>query len=216
MVRKTGKRQGAWNIGTCRHEMLKAENRSKHPRLESTAVALCLAVILVSLFAPLLTSPRRFPSVPETQARPTHSQGSDSNLLYQDLVAQSGVFRKTGQVPYLDIAGDTGRSRATTPTLFTHPVFFFVSPLLGNVFPLEVAATLFLLVHLFVGALAVYFLARRLSVDGVSATFGAAIFVVSGRLVDSATTPSEVGLVQCAALTPAVLVLMLRMLEVVL
>ncbi len=175
------------------------------------AVALPAPVIggvLVVLFAGLLEQPEHLPGAPPAHRRDAAPDGSFHGP-YVDALFQWQVLERSGAMPLLDTDADGGNLASRAPALAMHPLLF----VLARALPFGLAITLLLLVKIWAGAVATFFLARRLGADAIPATVGAVVFALAGGLIDCSTTPADLGLAQSAALFPLLLLLLIRVLE---
>lgn len=161
---------------------------------------LAIGLALGALFEPLITHPDRFP----TTARDVAATGA-----FLDVWTQMETARRGADLPLIEWA--TGRNLvADAPALATHPLF----RLLEVAVPVPLAVSLLVLLHLAVGAAAVYHLVRRARLGALPAVFASLVFFLTGGILDSGVEASaELGLLFASAIMPLLVLTGLRLLE---
>jgi hypothetical protein len=164
-----------------------------------------VAIVLGVLFQGLLTEPTHFPGT-----SPVDENSVPGIIGIADTIFQSAAYDASGEIPYV-VPGRSDRNLAAeSPALFTHPLYFALQSFL----PLGLSMTLLTVLHVFLGALATYYLARRCRLGALPALFAALVFFLTGKLLNSGTqNAEELGILLVAALFPAVVLVSLRVLQ---
>lgn len=169
--------------------------------------ALVVGAVLVALFLGLLRQPDQFPGAPARA-----DSATPSLIGIADAVYQSESYRNSGEIPYLAPGSGSDRRNLAveTPALFTHPLYFALQRFL----PLGLSMTVLVILHVFLGAVAAFYLARRCRYGPLPSLFASLVFFLTGKLLSSGTQRAdEIGYLLVAAVFPAVVLAAMRVLQ---